>query len=107
MCIYKNQKINVWTEKASILYYGNFLKNLQPYGYMHITHTLGLWNHQNKQINYCLCVDDFEVKYFNKSDAIHLLQTLQNNYTALVDWSGEKICGIAFNWKYHNGYVDV
>ena len=44
--------------------------------------------------------------FFNKSDVIHLPQSLRNNYTTTVYWSG-KICGITFAWKYLDGYVDV
>ena len=29
---------------------------------------------------------DFGIKYFNKPDAIHLLQSLQNIHTITIDW---------------------
>ena len=38
---------------------------------------------------------------------IHLLQYLQNSYTATVDCQREKFWGLTFNWKYHDEYVDM
>ena len=38
---------------------------------------------------FCLCVDDFGVKYFSKDDANHLIQTLNNKYECTIDWEGE------------------
>ena len=77
-------------KQAAILAYDNLVKNLHTYGYNPITHTLGLWKQETTPITLCLCVYDFGIKYFNKSDAIQLLQYLQINYTVMVDWSGKK-----------------
>ena len=93
-------------KKAPILAHYNLVKNIQINGCKHILHTLGFCKHKTKQITFCLCIDDF-VFFFNKSDENHLLQSLQKNYTATVDWSGKILFGIIFDWKYHNGCVDV
>ena len=94
-------------KQAAILAHENLVKNLHMYEYKHIPHILGLWKHNTRPITFCLCVDDFGIKYFNKSDSNRLLQYIENNYTATVDWSGKHFCGITFDWKYHSGYVDV
>ena len=102
-----NQKLMYSLKQAVILAHDKLLKNLQPYGYNTIPHTLGLWKHETKPITFCLCVDDFEIKRFNKSDVHHLLQALQKNHTATVDWSGKVFCGITLDWQYHNGCADM
>ena len=65
---------------------------------------MGLWKHNTKPTTFCLCVDDFGIGYFNEVDVNNLLQSLQNNYTATVDWSLKNIYGLTFDWKYHNVY---
>ena len=56
---------------------------------------------------FCLCVDDFGVKYFSKDDANHLIQTLNNKYECTIDWEGKKICGLQLQWNYRKKFVDV
>ena len=94
-------------KQAAILAHENLVKNLHMYEYKHIPHILGLWKHNTRPITFCLCVDDFGIKYFNKSDAIHLLQYLQNKYTTTVDWSGNNFCRLTLYCTCHDGYVDV
>ena len=77
--------------QAATLNYENLVKNLQPYGYKPVTRTQGLWKHMTKPITPCLCLYDFGIRYFNKSYVNHLLQYLQKNYTATVDWSGKNM----------------
>ena len=62
-------------KQAELLAY-NFLKyNLATHGYARIPHTSGLWKHTTRRIIFCLCIDDFGIKYYNKDDAIHLITT--------------------------------
>mmetsp|Transcript_14726 Transcript_14726/g.21032 ORF Transcript_14726/g.21032 Transcript_14726/m.21032 type:complete len:144 (-) Transcript_14726:778-1209(-) len=56
---------------------------------------------------FCLCVDDFGVKYYCQADANHLIQSLKSNYEVTVDWEGKHFCGLTFDWKYKEGFVDV
>ena len=50
-------------KQAALLAY-NFLKhNLAPHGYTPIPHTLGLRKHTTCCIVFCLCIDDFVIKY--------------------------------------------
>ena len=50
-------------KQAAILAYNNLAKNLQPYGYKYIHHTLGLWKNETKPMTLFLCEDDFGIKY--------------------------------------------
>ena len=52
-------------------------ERLAKHGYRPTKHTTGLWKHDTCPIWFCLCVDDFGVKYTNKEDAQHLVDTLQ------------------------------
>ena len=52
-------------------------------------------------------MDDFGVKYFHKQDVQHLLDTVQQKYTAKVDWTGKDFLGFSLDWNYDNGYVDL
>jgi hypothetical protein len=94
-------------KQAAILAYKQLKKHLAPHGYEPIPHTDGMWKHKTRKTTFCLCVDDFGVKYFNKDDANHLIAALQHNYQVKTDWTGKNFCGLTFDWKYHQGYVDV
>ena len=65
---------------------------------------IGIWKHKSRLITFCLCVDDFGVKYFNKQDVHHLIYALQQHYKLSIDWEGKHHCG--FNLHKYN-YVDV
>ena len=55
----------------------------------------------------CLCVEDFGIKYYNKLNAQHLLDTICQTYKYTTDWEGKKYCGLALNWQYSDGYLDI
>ena len=63
--------------------------------------------HTTRSIHFCLCVDDFGVKYINKDDIHHLITSLQKHYTISCDWSGKNYCGYQLEWHYYKGYVDL
>jgi hypothetical protein len=94
-------------KQASVLAYDLLVKNLKKDGYHPIPHTVGLWSHSTKNIYFCLCVDDFGIKYTKKSDADHLLNSLKKHYSLSIDWSGNNFCGLTLDWFYKDGYVDV
>jgi hypothetical protein len=52
-------------------------------------------------------VDDFGVKYINKSNVEHLIASLKANYALTVDWTGNLYCGISLDWEYVNRWVDI
>ena len=59
-------------KQAALLAYNYLVEKLAPHGYRPIPHTIGMWKHDTKPISFCLCVDDFGVKYTNKDDVEHL-----------------------------------
>ena len=65
-----------------------------------------IWTHESRRTVFCLCVDDFGVKYFNKNDAEHLINALRD-YQITIDWTGKNYCGLHLNWNYDKGWVDV
>ncbi len=54
---------------------------LVPFGYYKSTYTLGLWWHKTQSIMFTLVVDNFGVKYDNKSDVDHLIATIKKDYS--------------------------
>jgi hypothetical protein len=94
-------------KQAAVLAYDNLVHNLAKSGYTPIAHTIGMWQHDTKRTKFCLCVDDFGVKYFCKDDAEHLLQSLRKDYTCTVDWTGRNFCGLTMDWHYDKEYVDI
>ena len=52
---------------------------LAPAGYEPCPITPGLWKHKTRNLHFSLVVDDFGVKYVDKADVEHLLQTLEDN----------------------------
>ena len=61
----------------------------------------------HKPIQFCLCVDDFGVKYTNKEDVIYLLNALQTKYKITVDWEGTHYCGLTLSWDHDKRYVNI
>ena len=94
-------------KNAAILAYDNLKKNLEKFGYYPVQGTVGVWAHRTRRTRFCVCVDDFGVKYFTKADANHLLEAIGSSYKYTVDWKGEHYCGLTLNWQYDQNYVEV
>ncbi len=94
-------------KQASLLAYKHLVNQLAPYGYRPCPYTTGLWEHTTRRTKFCLCVDDFGVKYFSTADAEHLLTSLRNHYKISVDWAGTDYCGLSIKWNYAKRYVDI
>ena len=94
-------------KQAAVLAFDNLVSNLNKFGYYPVQSTTGIWRHKTRRTTFCLCVDDFGVKYLCKNDADHLLSSLQHNYEYTVDWTGNNFCGLTMYWQYDKGYVDV
>ena len=92
---------------ATLLAYTQLVNTLKDFGYQPIPGTMGLWKHATRPISFCLCVDDFGVKYQNKEDVTHLLNALGSKYKYSVDWSGSNYCGLHMKWNYDKRYVDI
>jgi hypothetical protein len=66
--------------QAGILAYDQLVRHLSTHSYAPCTHTPGIWYHTTRDITFCLVVDDFGIKYTNKTDDMHLLTALQQLY---------------------------
>ena len=94
-------------KQAAILAYNHIKQHLKDFGYHPVQGTVGLWTHKTRNLQFCLCVDDFGVKYFKKEDVEHLLHSIGSIYKYTTDWTGKNYCGMHFDWHYDAGYVDV
>ena len=63
-------------KQAAILAYDQLKQHLGSHGYCPIVGTTGMWEHETRRTKFCVCIDDFGIKYFNKDDAEHLLTCL-------------------------------
>jgi len=77
--------------QVAILAYHYIVKVFKPYGYHPCKYSLGLWKHETRPTVFCLCVDDFGVKYFSEDDKQHLLNALRQYYKITVDDEGKKL----------------
>ena len=93
-------------KQAAILAHEQLVANLKPFAYHPIPNT-NFWKHTTRPTIFCLCVDDFGIKYYSKADADHLFSALAQHYQYTVDWKGTHFCGYEFNWHYDDGFVDV
>ena len=75
-------------------------KRLAEYGYHQSQIINGLWTHMSRPICFCLCVDDFAVKYVLQEDADHLISTIKKYYPMTVDWQATKYIGLTIDWDY-------
>ena len=103
----KIQKGMPGLKQAAILAYRHLKNSLEPFGYEPIHGTVGLWHHRTKPTKFCLCVDDFGIKYWSKEDADHLCNAIGTNFRYTVDREGKNYCGLHLDWNYKLGYVDI
>lgn len=94
-------------KQAAILAYQQLVTFLTTHGYYQCAYTTGLWRHNTRKTTFCLCVDNFGVKYFNKDNANHLIEALKQHYKITVDWSGRHYCGMVLDWNYEQGFADT
>ena len=94
-------------KQAAKLARDQLIKTLAPFGYHPTQHSPNIWQHTTKRTKFCLCVDDFGIKYYSKEDAEHLLQALRTAYEITVDTEGKNFCGMTLDWNYQQSYVDI
>jgi hypothetical protein len=98
----------VWgLPQAGILANKRLRRKLTPFGYFEHINTPGLWYHVSRPISFTLVVDDFGVKYVNKSDVYHLVASIKSTYTLTEDWTGNLYCGSRLEWDYESRTVDI
>jgi hypothetical protein len=58
-----------------------------------------LFKHRTRNVTFSLVVDDFGIKYIDKTDADHLISTLQLLYEIKIDWTGSKYLGYSIRFS--------
>ena len=81
-------------KQAVFITYKQLFKYMDRYGYYPIPSTIGLCYHCMRRTTFCLCVDEFGVKYLHKDDADHLLSSLAKIF--ILNISG---------WKERSGAI--
>ena len=89
-------------------------KRLAEHGYYQSKIVHGLWKHKTRPVCFCLVADNFAVKYVNRVDADHLINTIRKYYLMTVDEEATKYIGLTIQWDYINrkahihmpGYLD-
>ena len=76
-------------KQAAKLARDQLIKTLAPFGYHPTQHSPNIWQHTTRKTIFCLCVDDFGIKYYSEEDAEHLLQALRSAYEITVDNRGQ------------------
>ena len=94
-------------KQAAILAYKQVSGLLKKAGYYPLIGSMGMWKHHTKPTMFCLCVDDFGIKYFSKEDVEHLENALKPQYQAKIDWKGEDFLGFNLKWDYTNMHVTL
>jgi len=93
--------------QAGILAKNLLEERLLEGGYYPAPNTPGLYLHKTRKISFTLWVDDFSIKYIDKTDVHHLITLLEKNYELKIDWNGNKYLGLSLHWNYAKGYVDI
>ena len=94
-------------KQAGLLANQRLTAHLAKYGYRPTPRTPGLWRHDQRNLTFCLVVDDFGVKYVGREHAQHLVNALQDLYTVSTDWTGTLYCGLTITWDYPRRHVDI
>ena len=84
-----------------------FKKILKLEGYYEVPHTLGLWKHTTRLIQFTMVMDDFGVKYTNEDNFKHLVNAFKKNYKLKINDTGGLYCDITLMWNYIEGYVGL
>jgi hypothetical protein len=64
--------------QAGIIAHKLLEKRLAEHGYYQSKIVHGLWKHKTKPICFCLVVDDFAIKYVNRADMDHLINSTES-----------------------------
>ena len=94
-------------KQAAKLARDKLVDHLKPYGYYPDKYAQNIWKHKTRPTKFCLCVDDFGIKYNTEEDAEHLINALKTAYEITIDKEGTDFCGLKLHWNYQNGYVDI
>ena len=65
-------------KQAAMLGRENIIQVLKPFGYSPDSLSANIWKHHTLPTKFCLCVDNFAVKYHSKADLEHLVIALKS-----------------------------
>ena len=68
-------------KQSAHLAHEKLVTNLQLFGYQPDKFAPNIWTHNTRSTKFCLCVDDFGVKYYSTDDAHHLINALKRSIT--------------------------
>ena len=71
--------------------------NLRPFGYEHVPITLLLWWHNKNKITFTLVVNGFGIRYQRREDDQHFINSLEDKYEVMQDWTRSLSSGITLN----------
>ena len=86
--------------QAGIIAQDCLTTRLHQAGYQQSKVTPGYWRHKWCPISSTLVVDDFGLKYINKTDVNHLISMLSQDYKIIMDWDGTQYLGLTLDWDY-------
>jgi hypothetical protein len=73
---------------------------LEIQGFHQSKHVPCLFRHDTYDVTFVVVVDDFTVKYSDKSHVQYLIDSLQELYELTIDWDGKKYSG--FTIEFHD-----
>ena len=82
-------------------------KKINTRGYRQSKLVPGIWTHDWRPVQFTLVVDNFGVKYVGEEHAIHLKNTIEENYTVAKEWEGQRYIGITLDWDYKRRQVHL
>ena len=94
-------------KEVVILAYNKLLLHLTPRVHHPIPGTADTWKHKTRKTIFCLCDDDFGIKYFNDNNITHFQDSLQDHFQFHMDWKGKNYIDLKLHWNYKQGYVDI
>ena len=65
-------------KQETILDYDQLVKHLKTHGYYLVIGTDEIFAHKIRKTKFCLCVDDFGIKYHSTDDADHIIYSIKN-----------------------------
>jgi hypothetical protein len=87
--------------QAGIIAQDLLTKRLHKAGYQQSKVTPGYWHHEWHPISFTLVVDDFGMKYINKTNVDHLTSMLSQDYKIDTDWEGTRYLRLTLDWDYN------
>ena len=81
-------------KQAAVLAHKTLASLLMKADYRPILGSYGLWKHKSRPITFCLCVDDFGIKYWIQQDADHLCNAIGANFKYTIDKEDKHYCGL-------------